>query len=402
MRFPELAKVRLALIAVAMIPAACSAHKGTEADAGNDGGGADLARRDRVAEHGYDDAARPGVLGEPLAGSDRQWTWVSFPEAHCRDGSATGIGLNLSSTSKNLVLFLDQGGACFDPLTCAQNASGYDAASFATDTNRHWFDTGIFNRTDPDNPARDWSFVLVPYCTGDVHSGNQPSGVVPMLGPQEFSGYHNLDVFLSRVVPTFSDAQQVLFAGSSAGGFGALLNADHVARWFAPVPITVISDSGPPMPTSAVAPCLEKRWLDTWGLDRGPMLDCGVDCPSSSDYMVDQVLHFGWRYPTYRAGLISSTGDETIRMFFSFGVNDCNPDRITAANVSPEAYLAGLTSLRDTMTAEHASFGTFLLGGQTRHIWLMDDIPFAASVGGTSIKQWVGALLNGNVTNVGP
>jgi hypothetical protein len=392
MQFRMLGRGSLALIVVAGSGAACSARRDGGADAG-----ADVAR-----EHSYDDASRPGTLGEPLTGPGRQWTWVSFPESHCRDGSTTGIGLNLSAGSKNVVVFLDQGGACFDPLTCAQNANAYDDAAFAFDVNRHWFDTGIFNRADPDNPARDWSFVLVPYCTGDVHAGNQPGGQIPNVGPQQFVGYHNLDLFLSRVVPTFIDAQQVLFAGSSAGGFGVLLNADHVARWFSPIPITVISDSGPPMPTTAVAPCLEKRWLDTWGFAGGPMLDCGVDCPSSSDYMIDQVRHFGWRYPSYRGGLISSTADETIRTFFSFGANDCNPDHIGADGFSADAYLTGLTRLRDTMTAEHAPFGTFLLGNQTRHIWLMDDIPFAASVGGTSLKQWVTGLLNGSVTNVGP
>ena len=64
----------------------------------------------------------------------------------------------------------------------------------------------------------------------------------------------------------------MLFAGSSAGGFGVLLNADHVARWFAPIPVTVLSDSGPAMPTSVVEPCLEQAWHDTWGFDQGVML----------------------------------------------------------------------------------------------------------------------------------
>jgi hypothetical protein len=132
------------------------------------------------------------------------------------------------------------------------------------------------------------------------------------------------------------------------------------------------------------------------------MLDCGIDCPSTSDYMVDHVLHFGRRYPSYRGGLISSTQDQVIRTFFSFGGNDCQPTSIGADAVGADIYQAGLGYFRDTVTAAHARFATFFIGNQTRHIWLMDDVPFATTVGGVSIKQWLGALLDGNLDDVGP
>jgi hypothetical protein len=254
--------------------------------------------REHDPDTAYPEAGPPGAVGAPLPGMiQRQWGWVAFPETHCRDGSPTGIALNMSAASPNVVLFLDQGGACFNPATCVLNAAAFGLADFVPQVE------GLFNRDDPDNPVRDWSFVFIPYCSGDVHAGNRSDGDVAGVGPQEFLGYSNLDAFLSRIVPTFAGAQQVLFAGSSAGGFGVLLNADHVARWFAPIPITVLSDSGPPMPTTVVEPCLQQAWHDSWGFDQGVMRDCGGDCPSSSDYMIDQVLHFGWRYPTYRGGL---------------------------------------------------------------------------------------------------
>jgi hypothetical protein len=272
--------------------------------------------KDHDQDYPYAEAGPPGPLGAPLPTSiERQWTWIAFPETRCRDGSSTGLGLNVSTASPNVMVFLDQGGACFNTATCVFNLSASGAGDFVPQTE------GIFNRDDPDNPVRDWSFVFVPYCSGDVHAGKRADGAVDGVGPQQFLGYSNLDAFLSRVVPTFAGAQQVLLAGSSAGGFGVLLNADHVARWFAPIPITVLSDSGPAMPNSVVAPCLEQAWHDTWGFGGGVMLDCGADCPSPSDYMIDHVLHFGWRYPSYRGGLIASAQDSTISWFFSFGAN---------------------------------------------------------------------------------
>ena len=50
-----------------------------------------------------------------------KWTWVPVPGSHCRDGSATGFGINVNPASKNLMIFLEGGGACFNALTCGMN-----------------------------------------------------------------------------------------------------------------------------------------------------------------------------------------------------------------------------------------------------------------------------------------
>lgn len=33
--------------------------------------------------------------------------------------------------------------------------------------------SGVFDLANPRNPVADWSFVYVPYCTGDIHSGSR-------------------------------------------------------------------------------------------------------------------------------------------------------------------------------------------------------------------------------------
>jgi hypothetical protein len=384
--------------------AACGSPHASMRDAGTGGASAgidaplDLIVHEHPAEHAYAEAGPPDALGAPLdaAGTTHSvWTWTPIPESRCRDGSSTGIGVNLSRTSPNVVIFLDQGGACFNAATCLFNAASYDATTFAGGLG---LTTGIFNRVYSDSPVREWNFVFVPYCTGDVHSGTRADGTIDSVGAQQFLGYRNLDAILARVVPTFANAQQVLLVGSSAGGFGALLNADHVARWFAPIPVTVVSDSGPPMPNNVVAPCLEQLWDDQWGFADGVLPDCGADCPSTSDYMIDQVLHFGWRFPSYRSGIISSTQDETVRLFFSFGTNDCAGN----GGISPDLFQAGLLATRDELRAEHAPVGTYFIGGSTRHIWLMSDDGYAATVGGVTLKSWLGDLLAGQVADVGP
>ncbi len=373
---------------VALGTLACSSSHGRGHDAAVD---VVYTPRDHNPDTMYGEAGPPGPLGTPLpATSEGEWAWVDFPDTHCRDGSSTGLALNLSTASPNVMVFLDQGGACFNAATCGFNAAAFGGANLVPQVE------GIFNRDDADNPVRTWSFVFIPYCSGDVHAGNRSDAMVDGGYPQQFRGYSNLDAFLSRIVPTFAGARQVLFAGSSAGGFGVLLNADHVARWFAPVPITVLSDSGPPMPSSLVGACLEQTWHDLWGFDRGPMLDCGADCPSSSDYMIDFPLHFGWRYPSYRSGLISSSQDATISVFLGFGQNGC-----AGAMLTPAQFQAGLMSFRGQIQAQGTPFGTYYIP-DTQHIWLMSDSGFGRSVNGVPLKQWLADLLAGSISHVGP
>jgi Pectinacetylesterase len=347
--------------------------------------------RDHNPDTVYADAGPPGPLGAPLpAGAEGQWSWVDFPDTRCRDGSSTGLAYNPSTASPNVLVFLDQGGACFNVDTCAFNLAAFGRTDFKDQAQ------GIFNRSDPDNPVASWNFVFIPYCSGDVHAGNRSDGAVDGGGPQQFLGYSNLDAFLSRIVPTFAGASQVLFAGSSAGGFGVLINSDHVARWFAPIPITVLSDSGPPMPNSVVGPCLEQTWHDLWGFDRGPMLDCGADCPHANDYMIDFVLHFGWRFPSYRSGLISSTQDANISIFFGFGQNGC-----AGGPLAPADFQAGLMSFRGQVQAQGTPFGTYYIP-DTQHIWLMTDSGFARIVNGVPLKKWLADLLAGSISHIGP
>jgi hypothetical protein len=52
------------------------------------------------------------------------WTWVPFPRALCRDGSSTGIGVNLGN-SDHLMIFVEGGGACFNLATCNGNPSSF-------------------------------------------------------------------------------------------------------------------------------------------------------------------------------------------------------------------------------------------------------------------------------------
>ena len=137
---------------------------------------------------------------------------VPFEEALCANGESTGIGVNFTSQSKEVVIFLMGGGACWDGFTCyianiaTHVSSGYDEKKFSGDKNGFLSDTLMFNRTLSDNPFRDANYVYVPYCTGDVHAGNN----VPTYSGKKTHhvGAVNMEAYLQRIVATFPDAER--------------------------------------------------------------------------------------------------------------------------------------------------------------------------------------------------
>jgi hypothetical protein len=58
------------------------------------------------------------ATGMPIMATDNTWTWVPFADTKCRSGTPAGIGVNMQSTSKRLMIYLEGGGACFDSQTC--------------------------------------------------------------------------------------------------------------------------------------------------------------------------------------------------------------------------------------------------------------------------------------------
>ena len=339
----------------------------------------------------------PPVEGPPLSTPDHLWTWVPVSGARCRDGSATGIGVRLSSTSKRVFIYLEGGGACFNATTCAISAASFGKAEFGA-----WAGTvgltGIFDADIPANPVKDWSAIYVPYCNGDVHAGNATHVSVPQ-GPsaQEFVGYENIAKDLGRIVPTFKDAPQVLLTGISAGGFGAAFNYDRVAGAFCPTPVTLVDDSGPPMGDAFLAPCLQKQWKGLWNLAGTLPAGCTSCNTANGGGIVNYVPYLAKAWPNSYLGLISSTRDAVISTFYGFGTANCTQSTPLPGDV----YAAGLEDLRNNYMSSSGKWGTYFVESTT-HTYLLGPGFYTTQVQGKLLTTWMRDLLDGHASNVGP
>ncbi len=343
--------------------------------------------------------------GEPLPDApEGEWNWIDFPESSCRSGSSTGIGVRYGEVNKVVIYFMG-GGACFNATTCGLNPGNYGQLDFAGFTGGAG-ESGIFNPNDSNNPTYNWSHVYIPYCTGDVHFGSNPGVMVPGLlgGPQDFVGFDNVTMYLDRIVPTFIDAEQVLVTGESAGGFGAALNYDRIADAFPNTPVTLLDDSGPPLSDSYLHACLQQQWRELWGFDETLPEAC-TDCFGPDGGGIYQLApYLANKHGNQKMALISSTGDDVIRLFFGFGITE--PDDPCGGSLLPVPmeqwfFEDGLYDLRDNILDGSPVWGSYLIDSTT-HTWIGGDSLFSTEVDGVKLHDWVTDLVDGQVAHVAP
>ncbi len=225
------------------------------------------ASEDLAPDAATPDAAEPSPdapTPPPIVVPPATWTFVPIEGSVCNHGTPTGIGVRLEPGSKELLIYLQGGGACSSGPSCwsepsATNLSGYGAAEFAVEPQLTGY---ALLGTGSDNPFAGMNMVMVPYCTGDVHAGNRVVELDDNGTTREshFVGAANLDRMLVRLAATFPDLERVFLVGTSAGGGGATFNFSKVSATLATTVHTII-DSAP-----GFADVGDEMKFDLWGV----------------------------------------------------------------------------------------------------------------------------------------
>jgi hypothetical protein len=367
-----LAVVATSVVALALAALGCgnsgtmeTQHRMDAGDAGSDRGGVEASTPRDAGVHAVD-APPPG---KPIVAPDNSWTWVNIPGSRCLDGSETGIAVNPTIGSSDLLIFLEGGGACWDATTCwgpVQTAfyvaTGYGEAEFLTDPQ---VDLYILDRGVPANPFAGMNMVFVPYCSGDVYSG-QNTTTMSYAGidhPTYFSGYANLNLFLSAIAATFSSAQHVWVAGDSAGGFGAALNFARVQEALPKARVDVLDDSGQPIQPD---PARWQAWQTAWNMQLpGACTACKTEVGAVVDY-------YRGLYPNTNFGLLSYTYDIVISPFMNLTLTEFNTE---------------LTGLAAHLTATWPNARYFFVDGAS-HVTLLAPTP--------AMQTWITEMVQGS------
>jgi hypothetical protein len=157
--------------------------------------------------------------------------------------------------------------------------------------------------------TQNWNMIYVPYCTGDVYSGdkvavyNDPSGQSSPL-VWHHNGVRNTRAVIAWLKNNLPRPTQMLSTGCSAGGIGSLNGYATVRRDMAPTYGFLINDSGPSFsaplggdPAQYPSVPLHTHIRTAWGLDQGPMAYLSTVLPALN------TNDFGTMYPALAAKL---------------------------------------------------------------------------------------------------
>jgi len=337
----------------------------------------------------------PGIGDEPGFGFKAgkaleltdKWQWVDVPGAVCQDGSDYGFFAKKGKVDR-LVVYLEGGGACFREDFCKANPQSFggDAAVRRRDA------VSVMDDATPGNPFKDWNKVFLGYCSGDIYSGVKTNKTG--FGNRTQQGFINVGLVLERVVPTFTEVDDVVLTGSSAGGFGALFNWLRVQEAFDAIPVTLVNDSGPALANEYLTPCFQKLTGMTWGWEKTLPPGC-KDCDKAVSSIMPYYLS---KFPNHRFSLLSYTKDSTIRLFFGNGLSNCNPE---IPNIPGEAFTAAIKDVGDSL-AKYDNFALWAKEGTSHTFLISEDLE--QKVDGVKLSDWLQGAVDGgeNFKRVGP
>ncbi|WP_224364540.1 pectin acetylesterase-family hydrolase [Hyalangium versicolor] len=221
-------------------------------------------------------------------GNNYAWQKVALPGTVCGNGSQYKFWIRKTSSPNLLVLF-EGGGACWDYDTCSGRAGVLGAANpngIADDYITQFtakYVSPIVNGADPGLPFRsktdlvtkDWNIVYMPYCTGDVHIGNNTATYVDSTGANpplvwHHNGYGNTIAMANYAKTQFPNVQKLLVTGYSAGGTATSSSYYFVRKAINPARGYLLNDSGPIFlapNTTDLSRALHDKIRQSWNLN---------------------------------------------------------------------------------------------------------------------------------------
>jgi hypothetical protein len=236
---------------------------------------------------GFDDGFEPGAYGV--------WQTIQLhPDTGtvCGNGSPYKFFVNLVPHTRNTIIYLEGGGACWDEPSCrgetgirgARNPDGIPDDYMSALNPGASLVSPFVVRVHPWTRVKtqEWNMVYVPYCTGDVYVGDtvqvydDPDGAEPPL-VWHHNGARNTLAVVAWLRDNLPRATQLLTTGCSAGSIGALADYELIRGHMAPTRGYLIDDSGPAFsaplggdPAEHPSVPLHTHIRGAWGLDAGP------------------------------------------------------------------------------------------------------------------------------------
>ncbi|KGE02804.1 pectin acetylesterase-family hydrolase [Pseudohaliea rubra] len=267
--------------------------------------------------------------------------------------------------SAELMIFLEGGGACWSDLCSATETAAPGIPPF-----------GILNPGTPGNPVASWNTAYLPYCDGSIFSGDIDIDLDDDGMTDRYQrGLKNLSAALDVVANSFPSPERILLTGNSAGGFGTDYALPLVRKLFPDTPIELVNDSG----VGISRPGLIDQFVEEWNAAAFIPASCD-DCIGEDGHLTD---YHKWQLgedDNLRLGFMSTRQDTVIADVF--------------VGIGGEAFEAALIPEMEELEAAYPErFRSFIANGNS-HTFIQAQ--FDLAVQGTSVKEWIGLMLDGS------
>ncbi|MDE5631167.1 MAG: pectin acetylesterase, partial [Bacilli bacterium] len=183
---------------------------------------------------------RPELKENPEVG---KWYRITPETAKSSDGSEWHGLIKLGKEKDKLVVYFFGGGVSITPYTSEKGKEFFATTASIQD----FVASGGIGSDSEDNPFKDWTFLVLPYATGDFHTGTGEYKFTDNKGKEKIvyhNGYNNYSAFMEEAKKYIGEPTNLLVTGFSAGGFATSLLADDVIGHFPKASnITVAVDS---------------------------------------------------------------------------------------------------------------------------------------------------------------
>ena len=267
-----------------------------------------VTHEQQTAQH-YPLLSNPNNFNDGFSGGDYlQWQTVQLHPstgAICGNGSPYKFFVNRVADTSNTIVYMEGGGACWDYASCsgqsgirgARNPNGVPDDYMSLLNPGASLVSPFVVRLHPwtRTKTQGWNMVYVPYCTGDIYSGDRVAVYDDPRGENDplvwhHNGTKNLRAVVAWLKNNLQRPAQMLATGCSAGGAGSLANYYPLRRDMEPTKSYLINDSGPIYPavvggSTDTYPSLklQNHIRNVWGLDSngvGPLNYLNNEMPS--------------------------------------------------------------------------------------------------------------------------
>lgn len=297
-------------------------------------------------------------------------------------------------TINNIVVYFQGGGACWDSMNCLYYPT------YSTKIIENEADLkdagGIFDTDNTLNPFKDWSFVYIPYCTGDIHWGANDQtykdylDLIPGVDSWtiQHRGFVNFQVVLKWIKDNFRRPNKIFVTGSSAGGYGAILGFPYIKEAFPLSRVYVLGDAANGVVGGTFQADSIYNWniqLPQWIFEEGYTEELTI---------ADVYTKIAARYPLSKLAQYTTAWDWNQTFFYNVMLNINDPD--SWAKNWPLVWCEWHDQMLEYTheTAAEAPNYRYYIGKGTDHTILMSDKFYSTeALKGITFVEWVRAMV---------